>query len=148
VAAIIGVASFAALILVTGGVLLAFYFVGSNADNDGAATVNTIVNDSFSASPNQPAGFKVVIPGGAKNSRIVGGFKVTSGNAVNFYIVREDRIPDWSGGATKAALMQREQTNSNKIRQSLPPGTYYLLFATPDAFTDVKVAAELYSKYD
>lgn len=145
---VIGVAGLALLLFLAGGLFLAFYIVGNRADADGATTVNTVVNDSFTALSEKPASFKVVIPRGARNSRIVGGFKVTSGSVVNFYIVGEDRFAEWSSGAMKAALTQREQTNSNKIRQSLQPGTYYLLFANPDPAKEVKVAAEFYAKYD
>ena len=148
IAAVIGGAALALMLFLTAGLFLAFYFAGNRSDSDGAATVNTIVNDSFTALSDKPVSFKIVIPRGAKNSRIVGGFKVTSGSAVNFYILSEARFAEWSAGAAKAALTQREQTSSNRIRQSLQPGTYYLLFTSPDPFSEVKVAAEFYAKYD
>lgn len=149
IAAVLAVGGFALLLFATAGVFLTYYLViRDGTRSESAANVNTIVNESFTALPNKPANFKIVIPQGARNSRVVGGFKVTSGSTVNFYIVAEHELPRWTAGSTAAAIAQREQTNSTKIRQPLPPGTYYLLFASPDPFTSVTIAAELYSKYD
>jgi hypothetical protein len=131
-----------------GGVVAVFYLAGSGTRSDGAANVETIVNESVNALPGKPATFKVVIPRGARNSRVVGGFKVTSGGEVNFYVVGENEFPSWIAGTMNSATAQREHMNSLKIRQLLQPGTYYLVFASPDPFTSVTVAAELYSKYD
>lgn len=148
IAAVIAVAGFALLLFLAGGVLAVFYFTGGGTRSDGAAHVETIVNESVNAAPGNPATFKIVIPRGAKNSRVVGGFKVTSGNTVSFYIVSEKEFPSWTAGTSTAAIAQRDQVNSLKIRQLLQPGTYYLVFASFDPFTPVTVAAELYSKYD
>lgn len=145
--AVIGGAIAALLIFVT-SVLLLVYFVNRNGSSDQAGSVNTIVNQSFNASYGQPAKFKVIIPPGAKNSRVVGGFKVTSGTSVSFYVISEGQLGQWSSGSAKPALAQREQTTSAKIRQVLPPGTYYLLFTSPDPNTPATVSAEFYSKYD
>jgi len=148
IAAVITVGGFALLLFLTGGVLAAFYFVGSGTRSDSAANVETIVNDSVKAKPGEPATFKIVIPKTAKNSRVVGGFKVTAGGTVNFYVVSENQFPNWVAGTMSVAIAQREGINSVKIRQPLAPGTYYLVFASPDPFTPITVAAELYSKYD
>jgi len=67
---------------------------------------------------------------------------------MNFFIISDSQFQQWSTGATKASLFQRQQTPTAKIRQLLGPGTYYILFASPDPNTPVTVAAELYSKYD
>jgi hypothetical protein len=145
---VIAIAGLALLLFVTAGVFAAFYFISDGPRSDGAANVNTIVNESVSAAHEKPATFQIVIPQGARNSRVVGGFKVTSGSTVNFYIVSENEFSNWTAGATNAAIAQREQINSTKVRQTLGPGTYYLLFTNPDPFTPVTVAAEFYSKYD
>ena len=115
---------------------------------DAAGNVNTIVNESFTASFDKPTSFKITFPSGARNSRVVGGFKVTGGAAVNFFIVSDAQFQEWSTGAAKASLFQRQQAPTAKIRQLLQPGTYYILFAAPDPNAPVTVAAELYSKYD
>jgi hypothetical protein len=145
--AVIGVAT-AALVVFLTGVLLLVYYVHRNESSDQAASVSTVVNNSFTAPFDKPTSFKIIIPSGVKNSRVVGGFKVTSGTSVNFYIVNEGQFEQWSSGAGKPALTQREQTSSAKIRQPLQPVTYYLLFTSPDPAIAVTVAAEFYSKYD
>lgn len=148
IASVIGVAAMALLLFLAGGFFVAFYFLGPSANSDQAAIVNTVVNESFTAPYNPPVSFKVTIPKNSNNSRVVGGFKVTSGTTVSFYIVNEGQFAQWSPNVTKSALFRREQTESAKIRQALQPGTYYLLFASPDVSGSVTVAAEFYSKYD
>jgi len=138
----------ALVLLVVIGVSVLLYFVHRSGSSDQAGNVNTIVNESFSAPFDKPASFKITFPNGAKNSRVVGGFKVTSGSAVNFFILSDAQFQQWSSGAAKASLFQRQQTPMAKIRQLLQTGTYYILFAAPDPNTPVTVAAELYSKYD
>src|SRR3989442_207248 len=103
-----------------------------------------IVNEVFKAPFDKTAIFKITFSHGAKNSRVVGGFKVTSGAAVNFFIVSDAQFQQWSSGAAKASLFQRQQAPTAKIRQLLQPGTYYILFSSPDPNTPVTVAAELY----
>jgi hypothetical protein len=134
--------------LVVIGVSVLLYLVHRSGSSDQAGNVSTIVNDSFSAPFDKPASFKITFPNGAKNSRVVGGFKVTSGATVNFFIVSDAQFQQWSNGAAKASLFQRQQMPTAKIRQLLQPGTYYILFASPDPNMPVTVAAELYSKYD
>ena len=136
------------IVAVLVGVLLLVYFINRSGGADQAASVNTIVNDSFTTSFDKPVSFKIGFPNGAKNARVVGGFKVTSGAAVNFYIVSDVQFQQWSSGTGRASLMQRPQAAFGKIRQLLQPGTYYLLFASPDPNSTVTVAAEFYSKFD
>src|SRR6266404_1264228 len=92
--------------------LLLVYFVHRNGSSDQAGTVSTIVNESFNASFDKPASFKIIVPDGAKNSRVVGGFKVTSGSAVNFYIVSDAQYQQWSIGEAKPSVAQRQQAPS------------------------------------
>jgi len=49
---------------------------------------------------------------------------------MNFFIISDSQFQQWSTGATKASLFQRQQTPTAKIRQLLGPGTYYILFAS------------------
>lgn len=136
------------ILLVMIGLSVLLYFTHYSGPSVQGGNVSTIVNESFSAPFDRPASFKITFPNGAKNSRVVGGFKVTSGAAVNFFIVSDAQFRQWSNGAAKASLLQRQQTSTTKIHQLLQPGTYYILFAAPDPNTPVTVAAELYSKYD
>ncbi len=137
------------LLFLVGGFYIARYFKSSDSASDQAATVNTIVNESFNVTASQPVSFKVIIPAGAKNARIVGGFKVTSGTKVNVYVMNEGQMGQSSNSiANTASLTKREQTSSARLRQMLQSGTYFLLFSSADSASPVTVAAEFYSKYD
>jgi hypothetical protein len=147
------VLSGATLILLTvlaGGYYVYSRFSGSTSDGEQAASVRAVVNQAFIASAGQPAAFKVVVPAGASNARVVGGYKVTGGRAVDFYILDETQYGHWSGGTRDvAAVTQRPRSTSIRLRQVLKPGTYYLIFAAAEgAAEETKVAAEFYLKYD
>jgi len=137
----------ALIVVLVVGVTVLLYFINRSSGAD-AGNVNTVVNESFNASFDKPASFKITFPSGAKNARVVGGFRVTSGAAVNFFIVSDAQFQQWSSSTAKASLFQRQQIPTLKIRQLLQPGTYYLLFTSPDPNSSVTVAAELYSKFD
>jgi hypothetical protein len=145
IAALIAIVGGTVLVFGVGGSVLAIYIVRVR---DSAATVNTIINESFEVSGQQGKSIKISFPPNAKNARIVGGFKVTSGASVAFYIVGEAQIEQWSNGNKMLAVMQRENVGSLKIRQPLSAGTYYVCFVGLDPNGQVNVAAELYAKYD
>ncbi len=132
----------AALVLIlflAGGIYLYRYFSGASQAADQAAHVETIVNSIFDASAEQPASFQITVPQGASNARVVGGYKVTSGAAVNLYIL--DTAQRWQAA--------KENLSSARLRQPLGPGTYFLQFVpVAGSTTPVKVAAEFYLKYD
>jgi Zn finger protein HypA/HybF involved in hydrogenase expression len=148
-AVVIGGLGLILILFIVGGFYVVQRFRNSDSASDQSASANTIVNDSFNVSPGQPATFKFVIPSGAKNARAVGGFKVTSGSKINFYVLSEEQMAQWSNGAAGVpSLTKREQTSSARVRQALQPGTYFLLFSSVDAGGSTTVAAEFYAKYD
>lgn len=151
-AVVLGGAAVILLVLLTGGLYVASYFRGTGraSASDQAATISTIVNSSFNTSSSQPSLFKVVVPPGASNARVVGGYKVTSGAGVNFYILDGKQYEQWlSGSGNVGALARREKSSSVRLRETLRPGTYYLLFANDGRAAEVTtVAAEFYLKHD
>jgi hypothetical protein len=48
------------------GVSVLLYFIHRSGNPDQARTVNTIVNESFTATSDKPASFKITFPSGAK----------------------------------------------------------------------------------
>lgn len=137
------------LLFLVGAFYVARYLRNDDPVSEQSAAVSAIVNDSFDVSPGRPASFKFVIPAGARNSRVVGGFKVTSGTKVNFYVLSEEQMAQWSGGSGSGpSVTKREQASSVRVRQVLQPGTYFLLFSSTDVGSPTAVAAEFYSKYD
>jgi hypothetical protein len=145
----IGVVALVLLLFFVGGFYVVRHFRGSDTASEQATTTNTVVNDSFNVSPGQPTSFKFTIPSGAKNARVVGGFKVTSDTKVNFYVLSDEQMAQWTNGsANSGSITKREQASSVRVRQVLQPGTYFLLFSGADANSSATVAAEFYSKYD
>ena len=135
---LIGGAALVLILFVSCGVYLYHRLAGgSSASAEQAANAQTIVNTSFDVTGDKPASFEIVVPAGAKNARVVGGYKVTSGSAVNCYIL----------DASQHHQVVKENLSSARLRQMLSPGTYYLQFM-PAAGASVKVAAEFYLKYD
>jgi hypothetical protein len=132
---LIGGAALALILFLSCGVYL-YRHIGGSSQADQAAHAETIVNTSFSASAEQPASFQVIVPSGASNARIVGGYKVTSGSMVNCYIL----------DAGQHLQTAKENLGSARLRQPLSPGAYVLQFVAPGG--SVKVAAEFYLKYD
>ena len=124
---VIGAAALIVLLLLTAGIYITHRLRSSGASttaSDDAASIQTVVNDSFTVSPGQPTGFKVIVPGNARNARIVGGFKVTAGGSVNYYITNVVDYERFSqGGAISSPIAAREQSSSARIHQPLTPGT-------------------------
>jgi hypothetical protein len=136
---VIGGVALALILVLAGGIYLYRYFSGASQSAEQAAHVETIVNTSFDASVEQPASFQIVVPSGASNARIVGGYKVTSGSLVNLYIL----------DTAQRRQAAKENLGSARLRQPLGPGTYFLQFVPAGGVTaPVKVAAEFYLKYD
>jgi HNH endonuclease len=137
-AVVIGGAALVLILFVSCGVYLYHRLAsGSTVSAEQANNAQTIVNTSFDVTSDKPASFEIAVPAGAKNARVVGGFKVTSGSAVNCYII----------DASKHQQAAKENSASARLRQTLSPGTYYLQFV-PAAGAPVKVAAEFYLKFD
>jgi Zn finger protein HypA/HybF involved in hydrogenase expression len=136
-AVVIGGMSLVLVLFASCGAYLYFHFAGGSRSADQAAHVETVVNQSIDVTADQPASFEVVVPARATNARIVGGYKVTSGSAVNCYVV---------DGAQRQ-LAAKENSSSSRLRQTLAPGTYYLQFVAASGAA-LKVAAEFYLKFD
>jgi predicted RNA-binding Zn-ribbon protein involved in translation (DUF1610 family) len=136
-AVVIGVTALALVLFLFCGVYLYRHIGGSSQAVEQSAHVQTIVNSSFDVATDRPTSFEVVVPTGASNARLVGGYKVTSGGAVNCYIV----------DASQHQQAAKENSASARLRQPLAPGIYNLQFMTAGA-SPLKVAAEFYLKYD
>ena len=149
-AVLAGVAALALMVLLLAGYSVLSYFRGSeSAASEQAASVIQIVNSSFGVTPPQHASFPVTVPAGAKNARVVGGFKVTSGGRVDLLILDEAGYGQWAAGNLGApAVGQKRQTSSARFRQPLQPGNYHLIFSAGSEPEAKMVAAEFYLKYD
>ena len=136
-AVLIGAAGLILLAVFVGGFIVVRAVRGGAESSEEASNVRQIVNTSFDVQPGQAAAYQVVVPPGARNARVVGGFKVISGPKVSCYVL--------DGAQRRQAA--REHTGSARLRQVLSPGTYVLQFVPTNA-DGVTVAAEFYLKYD
>jgi predicted RNA-binding Zn-ribbon protein involved in translation (DUF1610 family) len=137
-AVVIGGAALALVLFLSCGVYL-YRHIGAGAQAvEQSSNTQTVVNSSFDVTGDKPASFEIVVPAGAKNARVVGGFKVTSGSNVNCYVL----------DSAQHQQMSKENSASARLRQILAPGTYHLQFAPALANTSAKVAAEFYLKFD
>lgn len=109
-----------------------------------------IVNDFVNVAQSRPVIWDIVVPSGVPNARITGGYKVTEGSNVNFFIFNDTQYRRWLGGEKPAnALAKHERSTSVRVNQRLSPGLYHLVFlAGQKPETTVTVAAELYLTYD
>lgn len=148
-AVVVGGGALLLLLLLSGGVYVYRRGGDSSQAAEQSAHVQTVVNDSFGAAPDQPASFQITVPPDARNARVVGGFKVTSGPAVSCYVVDASQDQSVSNGSKPTqALAAREGSKSSRLRQTLGPGTYFLLFIPPGGSSGTTIAAEFYLKYD
>ncbi len=135
---LIGGAALALVLVASCGVYLYSRLAGGSQAADQASRVESVVNKIFDVTAGQPASFEIVVPAGAKNARVVGGYKVTEGSSVNCYVL----------DATQRQQASKESSASARMRVPLAPGTYYLQFVPTLANTSSKVAAEFYLKFD
>jgi hypothetical protein len=84
---------------------------------------------------------------GSVNPRVVGGFRVTNGSPVDFYIVDKSQYAQWAGGGQLLSHYGLRQSVTSRVRQNLSDGDYYLIFYNGSTST-ISVAAELYLKTD
>ncbi len=146
---ILGGVGTAALVLLVIGIYVAHKVSSRGVDSDQAASVQQVVNQTFNVAHSNFAMFPIVVPPGAKNARIVGGFKLAAGEGFDFYVFDAAQFQRWSAGAKDAvAVTQRKIVDSLKVHQPISAGNYYLVFSGKNATSDQSVAAELYLKHD
>ncbi|SRR6266404_2528194 len=146
---ILGGAGAAVLLFLVIGLYVAYKISGRAVDTDQAASIQQVVNQTFNVAHSNFTVFPVIVPPGAKNARIVGGFKLAAGEGFDFYVFDAAQFQRWSSGAHDAvAISQRKIVDSLKVRQPVSAGNYYLVFSGKNVANDQSVAAELYLKHD
>jgi HNH endonuclease len=108
---------------------------------------NQIINQSVNIEPMQHSAAPFTVRSGSVNPRVVGGFRVTNGSPIDFYIVDKNQYAQWAGGGQLLSHYGLRQSVANRVRQNLSDGDYYLIFYNGSTST-VSVAAELYLKTD
>ena len=81
-------------------------------------------------------------------ARLTGGFRVTGGSYVNFFVVGESGYDRFAGGEPDVtSAVYRERRWNARVGERLPAGAYYLVFDNADAQAQT-VAAEFYLVFD
>jgi hypothetical protein len=89
-----------------------------------------ILDETFALPEGSHRAVKFTIPGGETGARVAGGFRVTGGSYVDFYVMSEAQYDRFAAGAPAdltSAVYRREQWNA-RVGERLPPGAYYLVF--------------------
>lgn len=79
-------------------------------------------------------------------ARVSGGFRVTSGGHVDFYVMRPEQYERFAagGGPEVTSVVYRGEQWNARVGEPLPPGDYYLVFDNYDAGDAESVAAEFF----
>ena len=92
---------------------------------------------SVAASSHRAIPFSITDPAGAK---LAGGFRVTKGNPINFYVYPADAYNQYPTNGLKPVHL--EQTRNKILNEKLKTGDYYLVFENNDA-QPATIATEL-----
>jgi len=91
------------------------------------------------------------VPQGVGSARVHGGFRVTWGSAVDFYVMRREQYERFAAGGgpdVTSAVYRQAQWNA-KVGERLQPGDYHLVFESHDPEDGAQtVAAEFFLTYD
>lgn len=104
-----------------------------------------IADEVFTLEPGSHRAVKFVVPAEQAPARVTGGFRVTAGSYVDFFVMGERQYDDFAGGASpevSSAVYRQGQWNA-RVGETLPAGNFYLVFDNPDAQPQT-VAAEFH----
>lgn len=143
---IIGAAAAAGFILILFVASFGTYLFSSKGNSSQASSdsnVSNLINQTININPSSAYPIQFTIPEGATSGRVAGGFKVTSGAAVNVLVMDSRSYQNWKDGAQASPLYETGPTASLKVNRKLDPGNYYLVFSNQSS-DSVSVAAEFY----
>lgn len=89
-----------------------------------------IMDEAFTLEPGAHRAVKFTVPAEPEGARLSGGFRVTAGSYVDFYLMSEAQYDRFAGGAppdVTSAVYRKDQWNA-KVGERLAAGSYYLVF--------------------
>jgi hypothetical protein len=89
-----------------------------------------IMDEVFTLEPGAYRGIKFSVPPEPAGARLSGGFRVTAGSYVDFYLMSEAQYDRFAGGGppdVTSAVYRKDQWNA-RVGERLPAGDYYLVF--------------------
>jgi hypothetical protein len=104
-----------------------------------------VMDETFTLDEGSHRAVKFTVPEGAEGARVSGGFRVTSGSYVNFYVMSEAQYDRFATGGPPdvTSVVYREEQWNARVGERLPPGSYYLVFDNHDSSAQI-VAAEFF----
>ncbi|HEV2802580.1 MAG TPA: hypothetical protein VGW12_19060 [Pyrinomonadaceae bacterium] len=110
-----------------------------------------VMDETFTLEEGSHRAVNFTVPVGVSAPRVSGGFRVTSGSFVDFYVMNETQFSRFATGEppdVTSTVYRVAQWNA-RVGERLSPGTYYLVFDARDAGVGAQtVAAEFFVVYD
>jgi hypothetical protein len=110
-----------------------------------------LLDEVFTLEGGSHRAVKFVVPEGAQGARASGGFRVTSGSYVDFYLMRREQYDRYALGESPgvASVVYRDQQWNARVGERLTPGDYYIVFDNRDSETGAQtIAAEFFLTFD
>ncbi|HLL77135.1 MAG TPA: hypothetical protein VK421_17920 [Pyrinomonadaceae bacterium] len=110
-----------------------------------------IMDEVFTLEPGAHRAVKFTVPAEPAGARLSGGFRVTAGSYVDFYLMSEAQYDRFAAGGppdVTSAVYRRDQWNA-RVGERLPAGNYYLVFDNREGEGGAQtVAGEFTVTYD
>ncbi|MFL6253586.1 MAG: hypothetical protein ACJ74T_01050 [Pyrinomonadaceae bacterium] len=110
-----------------------------------------LLDETFTLEEGAHRAVQFGVPQGVDEARVSGGFRVTRGSVVNFYVMTREKYERFAAGDEPdltSAVYRQAQWNA-RVGERLPPGDYYLVFDNRDSEDGAQtVAAEFFLTYD
>ncbi|MDQ3920187.1 MAG: hypothetical protein M3348_17125 [Acidobacteriota bacterium] len=110
-----------------------------------------VMDEVFTLEDGAHRAVKFTVPPGVGSARVSGGFRVTGGSYVDFYLMRQEQYDRFATGEEPniSSVVYREAQWNAKVGERLTPGDYYLVFDNRDTEAGAQtVAAEFFLVFD
>jgi hypothetical protein len=89
-----------------------------------------IMDEIFTLAEGSHRAVRFNVPAGHASARVAGGFRVTSGSFVDFYVMSREQYDRFAVGAPPdvTSVVYREEQWNARVGERLPAGDYYLVF--------------------
>lgn len=110
-----------------------------------------LMDELFTLEEGSHRAVKFNVPRGVASARVAGGFRVTNGDYVDFYLMSQEQYDRFDGGEESdvSSVLYREAQRNAKVGERLTPGDYCLVFDNRDSEDGAQtVAAEFFLVFD
>lgn len=110
-----------------------------------------VMDEVFTLEEGAHRAVRLSVPAGVEGARVSGGFRVTGGSYVDFYLMRREQYDRFAAGEGPdvTSVLYREAQWNARVGERLTPGDYYLVFDNRDEDAGAQtVAAEFFVVFD